>query len=129
VVDRLRLPPEQTSRQAYDFPGEGQFRSRHDTHRQSKIIRGGETACPGAKSRVTSLLPTFAGRERTLWRLKSPISRTPLLEAPSAHQIIRALAIFPHHTKSYKIHGGDESVFHSPSDDSYRRIAHAGLPR
>jgi hypothetical protein len=24
------------------------------------------------------------------------------LEAPSAHQIISALAIFPHHTKSYK---------------------------
>src|SRR5271157_5463481 len=38
---------------------------------------------PVPKSRVTSLSLTFAGRERTLWRLKSHISRTPLLEAPS----------------------------------------------
>src|SRR5271157_1971752 len=43
---------------------------------------------PVPKSRVTSLSPTFAGRERTLWRLKSHISRTPLLEAPSARQML-----------------------------------------
>src|SRR4029077_13567618 len=35
VVDCPRVPPEQTSRQARNFPGEGQLRSRHHTHRES----------------------------------------------------------------------------------------------
>src|SRR4029077_10833577 len=46
---------------------------------------------PVPKSRVTSLSLPFAGRERTLWRLKSHISRTPLLEAPSARHILAHL--------------------------------------
>src|SRR5512136_3253375 len=52
---------------------------------------------PVPKSRVTSLSPTFAGRERTLWRLKSHISGTLLLEAPSTPSDISALAVLPHH--------------------------------
>src|ERR1700722_11685656 len=55
---------------------------------------------PVPKSRVTSLSLTFAGRERTLWRLKSHISRTPLLEAPFSPSHISAIAVLPHHTKS-----------------------------
>src|ERR1700732_4903382 len=43
---------------------------------------------PVPKSRVTSLWLTFAGRERMFRGQKSPTSRTPLLEAPSAHHIL-----------------------------------------
>src|SRR5258705_13188173 len=48
---------------------------------------------PVPKSRVTSLSPTFAGRERTLLRLKSHITGTPLflLEALQPHQILAHL--------------------------------------
>jgi len=50
VADVLRLPSQQASRQARNFPGEGQFRSRHHTHRESEIFRGGEAARPGAEA-------------------------------------------------------------------------------
>src|ERR1700691_615868 len=64
---------------------------------------------PVPKSRVTSLSPTFAGRERTLWRLKSHISRTPLLEAPAAHQILA-------HSESSRItQNVAHDVFSSPA--------------
>jgi hypothetical protein len=49
VIDCLRFPTEEASWQARNFPGKGQFRSRHHTHCQSKIIRGGEAACAGAE--------------------------------------------------------------------------------
>ena len=68
---------------------------------------------PVPKSRVTSLSPTFAGRERTLWRLKSHISRTPLLEAPAAHQILarlRSSRITQNLTNSRSGRGGSTPV-------------------
>jgi hypothetical protein len=43
---------------------------------------------PVPKSRVASLSPTFAGRERTLWRLKSHISGSPSLEALQPHETL-----------------------------------------
>ena len=49
VVGCLRIPPEKAIRQDGNFAGEGQFRSRHQTHRQFGIIGGGEAACPGAE--------------------------------------------------------------------------------
>ena len=88
VVDRLRPPPEQTGRQARNLASEGQFRTRHYTHRQSGIIRSGKARVPVPKSRVASLSPTFAGRERTLWRLKSHISGSPSLEALQPHETL-----------------------------------------
>ena len=100
VVDCLRLPPEWASRQAGNLPGEGQFCSRHHAHRQAKIIRGGKAACSGAEVSGHELVADFAGRERTLWRLKSHICRTPSLEAPSAPLDISVFAVLPHHTKS-----------------------------
>src|SRR5271155_3242409 len=45
-------------------------------NKHTAIPRSSESAKPRVpvpKSRVTSLSPTFAGRERTLWRLKSHI--------------------------------------------------------
>src|ERR1700730_15932428 len=70
---------------------------------------------PVPKSRVTSSSPTFAGRERTLWRLKSHISRTPLLEAPSAHHILA-------HLRSSRI---TQEIFRSPA----QRALHSGAWR
>jgi SAM-dependent methyltransferase len=61
VVDCLRLPAEQAGRQARHFAGEGQFRSRHYAHRQSKIIRGGEAACPGAEVTRHELIAHLRG--------------------------------------------------------------------
>ena len=46
VVDRLRPPPEQTSRQARDLASEGQPRTRHYAHRPSGIMRGGKATMP-----------------------------------------------------------------------------------
>ncbi len=62
VVDGLRLPPEQACGHAHNFPGECQFRSRHYTHRQSKIIRGGEAACPSAEVTRHELIADLRGR-------------------------------------------------------------------
>ena len=60
-VDGLRLPPQQASRQARNFPGEGQFRSRHHTHRESEIFRGGEAARPGAEVAGHELIADLRG--------------------------------------------------------------------
>jgi Bacterial AMP nucleoside phosphorylase N-terminus len=60
-VDGLRLPPQQASRQARHFPGEGQFRSRHHTDRESEIFRGGEAARPGAEVAGHELIADLRG--------------------------------------------------------------------
>jgi hypothetical protein len=61
VVNPPRLPPEETSQQARNFSGEGKFRSRHHTHCQSGIIRGGEGACPSAKVARYELIADLRG--------------------------------------------------------------------
>ena len=99
VVDRLCLPPDgpidrhaTSLAKASSVPG--------ITHTASpKSSAAAKPRVPVPKSRVTSLSPTFAGRERTAWRLKSHISRFPLLEAPSAQEDISGLVVPPHHKK------------------------------
>ena len=59
VADVLRLPSQQASRQARNFPGEGQFRSRHHTNRHAGIFRGGEAARPGAEISRHQLIADF----------------------------------------------------------------------
>ena len=41
--------------------GEGQFRSRHHTHRESEIFRGGEAARPGAEVAGHELIADLRG--------------------------------------------------------------------
>ena len=98
VADVLRLLPQQASRQARNFPGEGQFRSGITHTASSRSSAAEKPRVPVPKSRVTSLSLTFAGRERTLWRLKSHISRIPI-GSPFSPSHISALAVLPHHTK------------------------------
>jgi hypothetical protein len=66
VVDCLCLPAEQAGGQACYVVLKGELRSRADADRQSGIIRRRNPRVPVPKSRVTSLSPTFAGRDRTL---------------------------------------------------------------
>ena len=61
VADGLRLPPQQASRQARNFPGEGQFRSRRHTHREFEIFCGGEAARPGAEVTRHELVADLRG--------------------------------------------------------------------
>src|SRR5271168_4507240 len=79
IVDRLRLPTEQTGRQARNFAGECQLRAGQQTHRHTKVIGGGEPTRSGAEITRHELVADFRGsRSHTLeakvthWRLLSP---------------------------------------------------------
>ena len=84
VIDCLRFPAEETSWQASNFPGEGQFRSRHHTHtlpvRDHPRRRSRACRCRNRALRVY-LRPSRAANAH-FGGLKSHISRTPMLEAP-----------------------------------------------
>ena len=62
----LGLPIKQAGWQASNFAGEGEFGAWHQTHRRAAVIDVAKPRVPVPKSRVTSLSPTFAGRDRTL---------------------------------------------------------------
>jgi len=102
VVDRLRPPPEQTGRHARNLASEGQFRTRHYTHRQSGIIRSGKAACSGAE--VTCREPIADLRRSRTYALEAKVAHLgiSLVGSPSAPRDISAFAVLPHHTKSYE---------------------------
>ena len=96
----LRFPPEQAGRQACNFTSESQLRSRHHTHRQFRIVRGGEAACPGAEITRHKLIADLRGPRTYALETKVTHLGNSLVGSPLAPSDINAFAVRPHHLKS-----------------------------
>src|SRR5262245_41240724 len=75
--------------------GEGQFRSRHHTHRQSEIIGGGEAACPGAEVTGHELIADLCRPRPDEFKAVVTHCGNSLSEAPSSTNF-SAPSIHPH---------------------------------
>ena len=82
------LGPPKQARQASNIAREGEFSARHQTHRRAEIVDIGETARSGPEITRYKFVATFAGRDCTLWRLKSHIAA--LHFAPAQPQVSNA---------------------------------------
>ena len=80
-------------RQDGNFAGEGQFRSRHQTHRQFGIIDGGEAACSGAEVMRHELIANLRGSRTYTVEAKVTHFWNSLVGSPQPQQDIIALAV------------------------------------